>query len=173
MGQEEKENTIVQISKKKKRYYLLNIISDYLRTNIALMEYYKAVATTRKQKLTCTKNIKTTQNALSRIYTFDHIEILEYIYSMFLGNNIIAYSISGGLVMSKKLQEYDTDEGFIEFQEMIKELQEKAKAKEESQKQQIEAVKKAKEEGKKVEMVYDPKTKTTKPLIVDDIENKA
>lgn len=173
MGQEVKEEITVQISDKKKRQHLINIISAYLKTNVSMMEYYKAVASTRKAKYVCSKNIKKTEEALVRLNTFKHIEILEYLYSMFIGNNVIAYSIGGNTIMSKKLQEYDTEEGFTEFQDMIRELQEKAKAKEETRKQQIEAVNKAKEEGKKVEMVYDPKTKTTKPLIVDDIENKA
>ena len=154
--------------KDKKREHLVKIIKCYLETSKSLMEYYKSVAETRKGKLTCTKSIKAIEQAMIRVNEIKHIEILEYLYSTFMGNNVIAYSVSGKVVNSPKLAHYDTENGFAEFQEMLKEQKEIAEEKERKRQESLEALKKAKEMGKKVEMVYDKETNTTKPMIIED-----
>ena len=169
MGQEpKKEQVNVQISDKRKRDYLIEIISSFLKTNIALMEYYHAVAPTRKAKFVCNKSIKRTENAIAHLRQIKHVEILDYLYSSFIGNNAIAYSVSGGIVVSKQLAYFDSDKGFGEFQQMVKEQREKEIAKEQERIRTQEAIKKAKEQGKKVEMVWDNETKKAKPVIVDE-----
>lgn len=155
------------LTERKKRQYLIKIIKSYLTTSIDLMSYYKAVADTRKAKLVCNKSMKSLEQALVRVDQIKHVEILEYLYSSFVGNNVIAYSVSGTVVLSPKLEEYDKDEHIEEFKEMLeqdkKDREEKLKERQET----LEAVRKAKEEGKKVEMVYDKTTKTTRPMIID------
>ena len=155
----------------KKRKYLINFLQKYLETSVALIEYYKSVATTRKEKLVCTKSIKSSLQAIDHLRQIKHIEILEYLYSTFVGNNVIAYSVSGKIVLSNKLKEYDSDDGIQEFREML-EIQKKEREQKEKQRQEtLNAVRKAKEQGKKVEMVWDKDTKTTKPMIVQEKVN--
>jgi len=171
MGLNENEKVIVQISEKKKREYLIGIVQKYLETGKSLMEYLKAVAPTRKAKYSCNKSIKKIEEGITHLRQIKHIEVLEYLYSTFIGNGVIAYSISGGIVCSPKMKEYDTESGVKELIELMKETQEKQKAKFEEKQRQKEAIEKAKEQGKNVEMVWDKDTKTVKPMIVEEKPN--
>lgn len=155
------------LTEKKKRQYLIKIIKSYLNTSIELMSYYKAVADTRKAKLVCNKSIKSMKQALVKVDQIKHIEILEYIYSSFVGNNVIAYSVSGKVVLSPKLDEYDQDEHIEEFKEMLEQDRKDREEKEKARKETLEAVRRAKEQGKKIGMVYDKDTKTARPMIID------
>ena len=159
------------LTEKRKREYLIEIISSFLKTNIALMDYYHASADTRKGKFACNKSKKSTEQALVHLRQIKHIELLDYLYSSFIGNNVIAYSISGKMVLSKQLDYYDTESGFVEFQQMIKERKEKQELQEQERQKQEQAVKQAKEQGKQVEMVWDNESKTNKPLIVESKDN--
>ena len=156
---------------KSKRKHLIKVIQTYLETSIALMEYFKSVATTRKEKYVCTKSIKSSLQAINHLREIKHIEILDYLYSTFIGNNIIAYSVSGKVVLSQKLKEYDTDEGFAEFLEMVESQKREQEEKIKQRQDNMNAIKKAKEQGKKVEMVWDKDTKTVKPMIVEEKVN--
>ena len=159
------------ISKKKKRECLIEIIENYLKTSKSLLEYYKLVAETRKGKLTCTKSIKSIDQAITHLRQIKHIEILEYLYATFVGNNAIVYSVSGKVVNSPKLVEYDTEEGFKGFLEMLEEQKQQRIEQEKKRKESAEALEKAKAMGKKVEMVWDKDTKTAKPMIVEEETN--
>lgn len=158
------------ISEKKKKEYLTDIVENYLKTSKSLLEYYKAVATTRKGKYTCNKSIKTIDQALVHLRQIKHVEILDYIYSTFFGNNVIAYTIAGSVVLNKKLNEYDLEENIGEFRTYLQELKDKSIADDKERKEKLAIVKKAQEEGKKVEMVWDKDTKTAKPMIIEDGE---
>ena len=169
MGLEENKKEVnVQISEKKKKQHLVAIIGSFLKTNIALMEYYKAVAPDRKSKLVCTKSIKAAEQALVHLNTIKHIEILDYLYSTFIGNNALAYSISGKMVLSPKIKEWDTDDGVKELIALMEENKKKQQEKFEQQEKNRKAIEEAKKQGKKVEMVYDKDTKTVKPLIIEE-----
>lgn len=161
----------IKISEKKKREYLINIIENYLKTGKALLEYLKSVADTRKGKYTCNKSIKKIDQAITHLRQIKHIEVLDYLYSTFIGNGVIAYSISGGMVLSKKLAEYDTDSGVVELKQLMEENKQKQIEKEKQRQDTIQAVNKAKAEGKKVEMVWDKDTKTVKPMVVEEKPN--
>lgn len=168
MGLEEKKEEIaVQISEKKERKHLLCVIKSYLETSKCLMEYYKAVANTKEGKSSCSKSIKSIEKALNTIEETKHIEILKYIYSMFIGNNAIAYSVSGKLANSKVLKKYDTEEGIVEFREMLKEQAKQRLEREQDRINYQKAQEEAKRTGKKLEMFYDPKTKKTKAIVVE------
>ena len=160
-----------ELSEKKKRDYLISIIQRYLETSKALMQYYHAVADTRKAKLVCTRSIKGIDQAITHLRQIKHIEILDYLYASFIGNNAIAYSISGKLVLAPKLLEYDTDDGVVELRQLMEENKQKELEKEKKRQETINAVNKAKAEGKKVEMVWDNDTKTAKPVIVSEKPN--
>lgn len=160
-----------ELNEKRKRDYLLAIIGAYLTTSYNLMAYYKAVADTRKAKLVCTKSMKKLDQARIRINQIKHIEVLDYLYSTFIGNNVIAYSVSGNVVLSDKLKEFDTDTGVEELKQIMEEAQQKALEKQKQRADTINAVNKAKAEGKKVEMVWDNDTKTAKPLIIEEKSN--
>lgn len=155
----------------KKREYLIKILTFYLETAKALLIYFKAVATTKEAKDICTKSIRNANKSLKVITLINHVEILEYLYATFIGNNAIAYSVSGKVVLSKKLSYYDTNKGFKEFQEMLEEQKKENEEREKKRKESVEALKRAKEMGKKVEMVYDKNNKTTKPMIIEEKAN--
>lgn len=156
---------------KKKREYLISIISNYLRTGIIVVKYCHDNAPDKKSKLICNKAIKTLESAIPHLATIKHIELLEYLYNAFIGENVFAYTMSGTIVHSSKIKEWDTEEGFIEFQKVMEERKENQLAKEKAQEETRLAIQKAKEEGKKVEMIYDKESRTVKPVIIE--ENKA
>lgn len=159
------------LNEKKKREYLITIIQKYLETGKSLMEYLKAVATTRSAKYACNKSLNKIDEALVHLRQINHIEVLEHLYSMFIGNGVIAYSISGGIIMSKEMQKWDTDEGIHELIELIEENRKKQEEKLKIQQENRKIVEQAKKEGKKVEMVYDKETKSVKPMIVEENNN--
>lgn len=159
------------LNEKKKREYLITIIQKYLETGKSLMEYLKAVAPTRSAKYACNKSINKIDEALVHLRQINHIEVLEHLYSMFIGNGVIAYSISGGIIMSKEMQKWDTDEGIHELIELIEENRKKQEEKLKIQQENRKIVEQAKKEGKKVEMVYDKETKSVKPMIVEENNN--
>lgn len=159
------------LTEKKKREYLITIIQKYLETGKSLMEYLKAVATTRSAKYACNKSLNKIDEALVHLRQINHIEVLEHLYSMFIGNGVIAYSISGGIIMSKEMQKWDTDEGIHELIELIEENRKKQEEKLKIQQENRKIVEQAKKEGKKVEMVYDKETKSVKPMIVEENNN--
>ena len=159
------------LTEKKKREYLITIIQKYLETGKSLMEYLNAVAPTRSAKYACNKSLKKIDEALVHLRQINHIEVLEHLYSMFIGNGVIAYSISGGIVMSKEMQKWDTDEGIHELIELIEENRKKQEEKLKIQQENRKIVEQAKKEGKKVEMVYDKETKSVKPMIVEENNN--
>ena len=159
------------LTEKKKREYLITIIQKYLETGKSLMEYLKAVAPTRSAKYACNKSINKIDEALVHLRQINHIEVLEHLYSMFIGNGVIAYSISGGIIMSKEMQKWDTDEGIHELIELIEENRKKQEEKLKIQQENRKIVEQAKQEGKKVEMVYDKETKSVKPMIVEENNN--
>ena len=159
------------LTEKKKREYLITIIQKYLETGKSLMEYLKSVAPTRSAKYACNKSINKIDEALVHLRQINHIEVLEHLYSMFIGNGVIAYSISGGIIMSKEMQKWDTDEGIHELIELIEENRKKEEEKLKIQQENRKIVEQAKKEGKKVEMVYDKETKSVKPMIVEENNN--
>ena len=77
----------------------------------------------------------------------------------------------GGIVISPKMKEFDTDKGVEELVSLMKEAQEKQQAKLLEKQRQKEVIEKAKEQGKNVEMVWDKDTKTVKPMIVEEKPN--
>ena len=165
------EKEVKKISEKREKRMLVNIVKSYLRTAIDLMSYYYSISPDKKSKKVSKKSIKACERALFNIEKIKHLDILKYLYSNFIGNNVIAYSISGQIVVGQKIKEWDTEEGHEDFVQMIKQLEEKDKLKEEQRKKQLEAIQKAKEQGKKVEMVYDDATKQVKPLIIEEKQN--
>ena len=152
----------------KKRELLIELISTYLRTNISLMRYYHYIAPNRKSKFACNKSIKNTEKAIEHLKDIKHTELLEYLYSSFIGNQAIAYSVSGNVVLADQLAYYDTKDGFVEFQKEMEEQRKKRIEADEQRQKNLEAVKKAKEQGKNVEMVYNKDTKKVEPLIVEE-----
>lgn len=171
MGLEEKKEVNVQIDTKKKRKYLIEIIHSFLKTSISLMEYLKAVAPTRKAKCSCNKSIKSIEQAIVHLDTIKHIEILEYLYSTLVGNNVLAYSVSGKMVLSEKIKDWDTDDGVKELIALMEENRKKAQEKFEEQEKTRKVIEEARKQGKKVEMVYDQETKSVKPVIVEEKPN--
>lgn len=159
------------MTQKKKKDHLLKIISAYLDTAQELLSYLRDSADTRVAKTTCSKSIKSIEQAKVHLYKIKHIEVLDYLYATFIGNNVIAYSVSGKLVNADKLKEYDTEQGAIELKELMEEARQKAIEKEKAKQEQMTAIKKAHEQGKKVEMVYDNETKTAKPMIIEEKSN--
>ena len=171
MGLEENKKANVQIDTKKKRNHLITIIQKYLETGKCLMEYLKAVAPTRKAKLVCNKSIKSAEQAIVHLRQIKHIEILEYLYSTLVGNNVLAYSVSGKMVLSEKIKDWDTDDGVKELIALMEENRKKAQEKFEEQEKTRKVIEEARKQGKKVDMIYDEKTKSLKPVVVEEKPN--
>ena len=159
------------LKESKKREYLISIITNYLLTCKSTLEYFKAVADTKQGKLVCNKSLRSIDKAIETIKEYKHIEILDYLYATYVGNNAIIYTVSGQVATSKKLKKYDTDKGIAEFKQLMEEQRKESEEREQKRKESVEALKKAKAMGKKVEMVYDKDTKTAKPMIIEDKES--
>ncbi len=166
---ERTRNLKMKISEKKKSEYLKSIIRAYLHTNIEIMTYLKANAPDTKSKRVCTKVIKDTELAITHLDTFKRIEILDYLYASIVGNNVIAYSVSPKLILSKRLVEIDNDDE--KYQDFLADLEEQRIYNEKKYQERLEyqqAIESAKKQGKKVEMVYDKDKKKIIPTIVED-----
>lgn len=172
MGLEENKKELnVQIDDKKKKKYLIAIITSVLKTSIAVVEYAKALAPNRKSKSICNKSIKVSEEAIVHLSTIKHIEVLQFLYSALIGNSAPQYATIGKLVLREDVKKWDTDDG---VKELIELMEENNKKQEEQLKQQEEtrkAVEEAKKQGKKVEMIYDKDTKSVKPVIVEEKNN--
>ena len=156
-----KENT--------KKQYLIKIISRLLEANIDLMSYYKALASDDESKKTCAKSIRKSRLALEKIKKVNHIEILQSLYNTLISGKENIFVLAGSLICSKQFYYWDnTKNGFKEFMELENKAKEEQKTKLEEQRKERESIAKAKAEGKKVEMVYDPKTKKLKPSIIEE-----
>ena len=80
--------------------------------------------------------------------------------------------MSGSLCSYDKIDVWDkTATGYKQFLQMEKEGKELALKKQEEEQRNKELIDKAKKEGKKVEMIYDEKTKSLKPVIVEEKPN--
>ena len=154
-----------------RKTYLQEIIKNYLKTSKSVMELLKANAKSKEERDVCKKSITKCEEAIVHIDCINHIEILEYLYSIFVGNNVIAYSVSGQMVLSPKLKEWDTDDGIKELVALMEENKKKKQAKLEQQEKNRKAVEEARKQGKKVERVYDKETKTVKPMIIEEKES--
>ena len=136
------------------------------------MIYFKESANkNKKNEKICEHSIKKIEDAYSFIENIKHFELLNYIFSMFVGSNYQAHAFVGSWITSEKIKEYDTDEGIEELRQIIKENKKKALEKEKRQKENLEAMKKAREQGKQIQMVWDGKTKTIKPVVVEEKPN--
>lgn len=152
----------------KRKTYLQEIIKNYLKTGKSVIELLRENAKSKSERDICNKSISKCEEAIVHIDCISHIEVLEYLYSIFIGNNVVAYSVSGGIASSKKLKEFDTDEHIGELIEIIEENKKKQIAKVKAMEESKKTIDLAKKEGKKIEMVYDKETKTVKPLIVEE-----
>lgn len=161
----------MEMNENKRKDLLLSLLNMYIATSISVLKYLKATTSDEKARKVCDKSIRQCRKAQERLHKIKHIEILQYFYDTFIGNNVIAYSVSGSLVNSKKVALWDTDKHFQEFLDEMEEQRIYRERKEQERIDSINAIKKAKEQGKKVEMVYDKDKKKVIPVIIDDKDN--
>lgn len=162
---------MMKISDKKKREHIKNIIKAYLHTNIEIMSYLKVNAPDTKSKRVCTKVIKDSEHAIAHLDTIKRIEILDYLYASIIGNNVIAYSVSPKLILSKKLVEIDNDDE--KYQDFLADLEEQRIYNEKKYQERLEyqqAIENAKKQGKKVQMVWNAEQKRLIPVVLDKEE---
>lgn len=160
------------LEENKKREYLITIIQKYLDLSKEMMLYFKENANKdKKNEKICEHSIEKIEEAYSFIENINHFELLNYIFSMFVGSNYQAHAFVGSWITSEKIKEYDTDEGIEELRQIIKENKKKALEKEKRQKENLEAMKKAREQGKQIQMVWDKDTKTIKPVVIEEKPN--
>lgn len=170
MGLEENTTTKVQISDLVRKRHLKEILCNYFHTAISFYEYMKRTGDSKAKRI-CTKTIHKLEQAIIRVNEINHIEILDYYYTLCIAPNYQVYAVVGSLASSQKMVDYDTDEGIVEFNKIIEEQKQKSLEKEKARQENAKAIQKAKEEGKKVEMVWDKDTKTVKPMIIEEKEN--
>ena len=155
-----------------KKEHLTKIIVKLLETNIELMTYFKSIASDKKSVSICSKSIRDSKKALKEIYLVHHEEILQSLYNTLISGKENTFALAGTLICSKNFQKWDkTKKGFQEFLALEEEAHKKHQEKVEEQEKMRKSIEEAKQQGKKVEMVYDEKTKSIKPFVVEDSKN--
>ena len=162
------------MTNKKERVYLESIICDALELNIHNCEFMKQLYKGNPQVIkTFNKSIRQCRKALEIVPNIKHFEILRAVYGDIVGQISGQLMLGGTLVCSKQLKKWDKNKkGFKEFQELQEENKKIYQEKIKQQQAQRVAMEKAKEQGKKVEMFYDPQTKSVRPVIMEN-DNKA
>ena len=155
------------------RDYLIYIINVALNLNIENCKFMKRLYKDQKARKTFNKSIRQCEKARLLIKEIKHLEILRAIYGDIVGQISGQLMLGGTLICSKQLKKWDISEkGFKEFQDLQEENKKIYQEKIKRQQEQRIAIEKAKEQGKKVEMFYDPTTKSVKPVVVES-DNKA
>lgn len=157
-----------------KREKLENAINCYLDTNIALWEVHKTLTKDQKARAIIDKAIRQSRKAKKILTSIKHDEIVLSLFNTLFNGKEAMFVLAGSLLNSKQLAHWDnTEKGFKEFVELEKKGIEEAKAEQERKKSEMDAIAKAKAEGKKIDYVYDPKTKKTKAVIMEDTKANA
>lgn len=160
------------LTEKKKRDYMLKIITNILNTNISLMYFNREISVDDKSRAICNKSIRQSKLGLKQIQTINHIEILQSLFEKLVYGKESYYAMCGSLCSFDKIKYWDnTEKGFQEFLKLEEEGRQKTEQEFEEMKKQREFIKQAQEEGKKVEMVFDNETKKIKPVIIEENNN--
>ena len=154
-----------------KRDILISAITNFLKTSVDMLTYYKKNAETRKAKFTCTRNIKKCYEAIEFVGQIKHIQILEWLATTLVGNNAIMHSVSGGIVLNDRVKYFDTNKGYPEFLQILEDTKKQNEIKNKNRVENLQAIHKAQEQGKKVQMVWDKDSKTAKPMIIEEKPN--
>lgn len=163
-----------KLSKRKKREYLINIIKSQLKVSIEVSNYHRCIAPNKKLKRMFSKNIEQCENAIKRLDSIKHLDLIEYLYNAIIGDdpNKVSYFLTCPLLVnSEKIKEWDTKEKHQDFVDFIEQQRKEQEEIEKTREENTLAVKKAKEMGKKVELVYNPKTKKVEPKIFEENPN--
>lgn len=173
MGQEEKKETqCSKLKEKELKTYYIEMITKVLEANISIMGFYKRVAVDDKSRAIAQKSIDNSILGIEKIKGIKHIAILESLYNHIIVGKEQYFVMSGSLCSYDKIDVWDkTATGYKQFLQMEKEGKELALKKQEEEQRNKELIDKAKKEGKKVEMIYDEKTKSLKPVIVEEKPN--
>lgn len=162
------------MTKELERKYLLDLIKKALELNISNCEFMKKLYKDSKDNVkTFNLSIRQSKKALEKISHIKHIELLRSVYGDMVGKTSGYLMLGGTLIVSKKMEYFDTEKGFKEFKEINEQAQKEQLEKLEEQKKNREAIQKAKEQGKKVEFMIDPITKKLKPVIMEKDNNNA
>ena len=159
----------MKINEQKEREYIIDILTNILRANISLMSFYKDISTNKESSDICEKSIAQCEKGIKTINKIKHIEILRSLFNKIVSGKEYYFAMCGSLCSFEKIKTWDTTKkGFKEFILLEKQAQDEAKKEFEEKQRQKEFVENAEKEGKQVEMIYDEKTKTMKPIIVEE-----
>ena len=151
-----------------------NAINCFLETNIALMQVHKGYAKDQKSLNIINKSIRKCRKAQKILTSIKHDDILGDIFASLFSGKEAYFAVGGALITSPNVKEWDTTEqGYERFLELHELGKKQAQEEYEKQKKEREELEKAKAEGKKIEYAFDPTTKTTKQVIVEDKKAQA
>lgn len=155
------------------RNKLITLITSAIKLNISNCEFMKVLYKGNKEViLTLNKSIRDSNKALEKVNKIVHIEILRDVYGSMVGQMHGYLMLGGTLICSTQLERFDkTEKGFKKYKLIQEENKKATEQKIKQRNEYIESVKKAKEQGKKVEMMYDPTTKSMRPVIMESKEN--
>ena len=173
MGLEENKKTqSSKLSEKELKEYYVDMLTKVLETNISVFTFYKRLANDEKSIEIAQKCIDNSKVGIDKIKGIKHIAILESLYVHIIDGKEQYYAMSGSLCSYDKIDVWDkTNTGYRQFLKMEKEGQELALKKQQEVQRNKEIIDKAKQEGKKVDMIYDEKTKSLKPVVVEEKPN--
>lgn len=173
MGLEEKKKKqCSKLSEKELKEYYVDMLTKVLETNISVFAFYKRLANDEKSIETAQKCIDNSKKGIDKIKGIKHIAILESLYAHIIVGKEQYYAMSGSLCSYDKIDVWDkTTTGYRQFLKMEKEGMELALKKQQEAQKNKEIIDKAKQEGKKVDMIYDEKTKSLKPVVVEEKPN--
>ena len=152
-----------------KKKHLVRILTKLLETNIALMSYFKEIASDTQSKRVCTKSIRLSKKAIEELPSVIHVEVLQSLYNTLVSGKENTFALAGSLITSKQMYKWDkTEKGFKEFLAIEEEQKKKHEQVVKEQQESREIIEKAKKDGKRVEMaLVDGKYK---PVIIEDKE---
>lgn len=161
-----------KLTEKQEREHYINIIDKVLDSSISVFEFYKSIASDDKSREIAQKAIDNALKGKDKIKGIKHIAILRSLFNHIVVGKEQYYAMSGSLCSYDKIDVWDkTTTGYRQFLKMEKEGQELALKKQQEAQKTKEIVEKAKQEGKKVEMIYDDKSKSIKPVVVEEKPN--
>lgn len=115
--------------KNNKRQTIIKVLKSMLLIDRTILQYQFQNENDTKKKELIKKNIALNEAARKYITTIRHDDILEDVYGYIVSGKEMYFNIVAATLMSEKIHEWDTEEGFKEFKKLqaqkIKEMEEK------------------------------------------------
>lgn len=148
-----------------KKVAIKKAIKSLIQANIDIMNYHLTINDDPNIIKVIKKNINRGRKALLIVDEIWHIEILESLYRSFIFGKEQYFALISATIV-KQARKWDSEKGFVEFQELEKQAIEEQRKQEEERQHDEQVIKSAKEMGKKIEMVM--KDGRLRPVVVEE-----